>query len=339
MFKTKFFIKLFSKIISHDVFGIDLGSDNTIIFSENNKKFFCEKTIFYKKKGFHNEINVNNLFKKDIIKPVKNSFIVDNEAIEKMMYFILSKISKKNKPAVILTVIPFSASKKEQSNTRDTMELCYNVKKVLFVYKNIAAAIGAGLAIDQLSAYFIIDIGSESTEMSLIFANKIIENKFSKFGGKDIDRSISKYFEYKYNLLIEDNISEKIKNEIGSFYFLKSKDEIKTMTVYGRNTDSKKLEKITINQNDIVYAFSEFANLLIEDINDILERAPAEILKDILEKGVTICGGCSQIANLDFIIKKTIGINVNFVNEPQFCVARGLQKIIENYDEYKHFCF
>lgn len=336
MLKLNFFKK-----IKADTIGLDLGSTNTVIYSKKSKKFLIEKTIisnpFEDKYFYGNDVQKVEHFLQKTINPVRNGIICENKLSKNMINFFISKINEGQTYSLfhnnMIVGLPFQANEIEKNNMLELLELC-NSKNVLFVYKNIASGLGANLQ----NSSIIIDIGGETTEMSLIFNNNIIENRYINLGGKDIDNYINEYIDRKYGVFIGRNIANKVKEQIGAVC-LKKNTKQKEKIVYGRNLNSKKLEKITITQYDIVSACSEFTNLLIENLINLIDATPPELLEEIKNNSITLCGGSSQISGLDIAIKNATGIQTNIIKEPQLCLAKGLKKIIDNYNNYKHLLF
>ena len=139
-------------------------------------------------------------------------------------------------------------------------------------------------------------------------------------------------------MLIGENTAEDIKKKIGIAY-LKPYEEPAKLVIHGRDLLSHTPKEVVISQDDIVIAMSEFSNLLIENVRQVLEIAPPELMKDIVANGAVLCGGGANIKNLDYILEKTSNLKVVVPPDPLMCVINGLGKIVEDYKSFDHVLF
>ena len=344
------FIKCLYKKNVHDVIGIDLGTANTLICLKGKGIVLNEASTiaFISEDGENSGYLYGNRakdligktpFRIEVVNPIEDGVICRSSLSESMVRKFLSVTIGENilfLPTVIAGV-PFSATDVEKKALQEIIERC-NAKEVFLIYESIASAIGANLPVDKAIGSLIIDIGGGTTELSVISLGGIIKNKTFKYGGRKIDQSIVEYMEKKYNLLIGINTAENIKKQLAVAY-LKPDDDVKKMMVYGRNLSLNIPQEITIDQNDIVVACSEFINTLIENLNYLLEMTPPELMKDIVKNGITICGGGAKIANLDYVIQEITGINVTIPAEPELCLIKGLEKIVEDHKRFDYLLF
>ena len=333
-----------------NVIGIDLGTANTLICLKNKGIVLNEaSTVSYVAEDGENtgylygnkakELIGKTPYRIEVVNPIEDGVICRSSLSEDMVRKFVSQTIGENmlfQPTVIAGV-PFSATDVEKKALQEVIERC-NAKDVYLIYESIASAIGADLPIDKPVGSLIIDIGGGTTELSVISLGGIIKNRTFKYGGRKIDQSIVEYVEKKYNLLIGENTAEDIKKQIAIAY-LRPDEEPRKKLVYGRNLATNIPQEIVIDQNDLVVACSEFTNALIENLNYLLEITPPELMNDIIKNGVTICGGGARIANLDYVVHETTGLDVNVPSEPELCLIKGLEKIILDYKKYDHLLF
>ena len=331
------------------VIGIDVGTVNTLICVKDKGIVLNEASVV----SFTSENNENvahlygndakaligkTPFKIEVVKPIEDGVISNLMLSENMIRHFITTV---NNSALFLPIViagvPFSATDVEKKALQDILERS-NVKDVYLIYESIASALGANLPIDQPIGSLVIDIGGGTTEMSVISLNGIIKNKTFKYGGRKIDEAIAKYIEHKYDILIGQNTAEDVKKRISALYLCPS-DEIKKISIYGRNLKTNVPQEIFITQEDMVTACAEFTNFFIENLNDLLSMTPPELMKDILKNGVTVCGGGANVANIDYVIKTITGLDTYVPKNPELCLIKGLNLIIEDYKKYDYLLF
>ncbi|MBR1428738.1 MAG: rod shape-determining protein [Rickettsiales bacterium] len=351
--KLKHFKTRFKSLLSKNscsFVGIDLGTTNTLIYAKDKGVVLNEASVVaYVSEGGINSGYLYGNKAKDLIgktpirievsSPLDDGVISDNSMSEDMIRHFLSKTIGTNlifNPTVIAGV-PISATNVEKKAIQDSLERC-NIKEAFLVYESMAAAVGAGLPVDKPCGSMIIDIGGGTTEIAIISLGGIIKSRAFKYGGKKIDRAILDFIRQKYHLLIGENTAEDIKKKIGIAY-LKPYEEPAKLVIHGRDLLSHTPKEVVISQDDIVIAMSEFSNLLIENVRQVLEIAPPELMKDIVANGAVLCGGVANIKNLDYILEKTSNLKVVVPPDPLMCVINGLGKIVEDYKSFDHVLF
>ena len=337
--------------LSRDVIGLDIGSENIKICTKNGKNIINEPSVV--SYTTDNNINANLLYGKKakevlgkvplnikVLKPFSHGSVVDYKFASQMINYFLEKNLHSNtilSPILILN-IHYSLNEIEKKTFQEILENS-NSKEVYMIYNPIAISIGCNIPIDKPFGSMIIDIGGGKTEISVICLGEVIQNCSFNYGGETIDKSIISYIKQKYNLLIGVNMAEEIKKKIGAVYLIEGVDEIKTLKIQGRDLSTNKSQEITITQEDVVWALSEFSNLLISNIKEILDKTQPELIRDIEKEGAILCGGCSTIQNIDYIINKATNIKTHIQKQPSLCSIKGLIKIVENYKNYNHLLF
>ena len=334
-----------------DVVGIDLGTVNTLIcLNEHGIVLNEASTISYiSENGVNSGYLYGNKAKEligktpvsiEVINPVDDGVVASGVLSEEMMRQFLNSIIKKSKifRPIVIVGVPFSATDVEKKVLQDIIDRC-NTQTTYLIYESVASAIGAGLPVEQPQGSIIIDIGGGTTEMSLMSMGGIIKNRTFKYGGRRIDKSIVEYIKQQYDVLISEAMAEKIKMQIGTV-FLQQDDDNKKAVAYGRNLKTNTPTEFIVHQEDMVTAIAEFTNVFIDNLNELLEVTPPELMKDVKESGICICGGGAKMKNLDFIVKQTTGLDAVVPAEPELCLIHGLEKIIKNgYKKYVHVLF
>ena len=348
----KFFSNIKNKVKNEEnsILGIDLGTTYTLICLKNKGIVLNESSTI----SYINDSGVSSNFlygneAKDLIgktpirievsNPLEDGVICDHHMSEQMItHFINQTIGKQiiNNP-IIIAGVPIGATNVEKKAIQDILERC-NAKEAYLCYESILAAVGSGLPIDKPYGSMVIDIGGGTTEISVISLGGIIKTRAFKYGGRKIDRAIIDYILYKHNLLIGENTAENIKKKIGAVY-IKPTETPKEIEVQGRNLKTHIPQEITISQQDLVIALSEFTNLLIDNVRQILECTPPELMKDILKDGCYLCGGGANLANIDYVFEKLLSLKSHKIEKPELAVIKGLEKIIQNYKQYDHILF
>ena len=334
-----------------DVVGIDLGTANTLICLNQQGVVLNEaSTISYiSENGTNSGYLYGNKAKEligktpvsiEVVNPVEDGVIASGVLSEEMIRQFLSSVIKKSKllRPIVIVGVPFSATDVEKKVLQDIVDRC-NTQETYLIYESIASAIGAGLPVEKPQGSIVVDIGGGTTEMSLMSMGGIIKNRTFKYGGRKIDNSIVEYIKQKYDVLISNATAEKSKMQIGTV-FVKQDEDNKKAIVYGRNLKTNTPTEIVINQEDIMTAIAEFTNIFIDKLNELLEVTPPELMKDVKENGICICGGGAKVENLDFIVKQTTGLDAFVPVEPELCLIRGLERIIaDGYQKYTSVLF
>lgn len=339
-------IKSLVKQHRNNTMGIDLGTENTIICLNGKGIVLNEPSIisYINDGGVNNEYLMGNdakniigktPLKVNIVKPMQDGIISNNIFCEKMISSFISKVVEKNSLSSPTTIVgvPICATNVERRAVVDMLERC-NTKEVLLVYESLLCAIGCGVLIDKPIGYMIIDIGGGTTDIAIVSLGGIIKSRSFKYGGRKMDNAIIEFIKLKYNTFIGENTAEMVKNKIGCLYLTKE-DLNKTVQITGRDLVSNRPRVFFVPQEDIVVALSEYTNLLIENVKHIIEETPPELIDDVFKNGVILCGGCAQLQNIGFILQHVFNLKSRIIGNPLLSVAKGLEKIVDNYKLYK----
>ena len=261
------------------------------------------------------------------VRPMKDGVIADFEVTEAMLrYFILRAHNRRTlvKPRIIICV-PSGITEVEKRAVRDSA-LAAGAREVYLIEEPMAAAIGAGLPITEPSGNMIVDIGGGTTEVAVISLAGIVVSKSIRVGGDKMDEAIIQHIKRKYNLLIGERTAEDIKKQIGSAYPL---DEVLTIDVKGRDLVAGVPKTLNINSDEIRDALGEPVNAIVEAVRVVLERTPPELSADIVDKGIVLSGGGSQLKGLDLLLREETGLPVMVSENPQLAVVLGSGKALD----------
>ena len=202
----------------------------------------------------------------------------------------------------------------------------------MIIEEPMAAAIGAGLPVQEPAGSMVVDIGGGTSEVAVISLNGIVAARSVRTGGDEFDQAIIAYIKRKFNLLIGERSAEKIKIEVGTAYKL---DEDLTLEVKGRNLINGLPKNAIISSEDVREALRESLEKIIEAVKETLERTPPELAADIIDSGITLTGGGAMLRGLDKLISAETGIDVYVAENPLDCVANGTGYVLEHMDTLK----
>ncbi len=267
------------------------------------------------------------------IRPLKDGVISDFEITEAMLGYFIRKVHGRGglvRPRVVIAV-PSGITAVERRAVIDSAERA-GARKVYLVDEPMAAGIGAELPITDPTASMIVDIGGGTTEVAIMSLADIATSESIRIGGDDMDEAVISHLKKTYNLLIGEASAEKVKIQIGSAAPL---EEELTMEVAGRDTISGLPRKIVITSEEIREAMRDPIATIIDTVTTTLEKAEPELAADLIENGVYICGGASLLRGMDAILANATGLNVQRVDDPLSCVARGTSVYLENLELWK----
>jgi rod shape-determining protein MreB len=324
------FNKLIGKL-SHDL-GIDLGTRNTLVYVADKGVIINEPSVVAINKRTNEILEVGEAAKKmvgktpghiEAIKPLVEGVISDFEVTEKMLKYFINKVHRENftlisRPRVAIG-IPLDLTEVEKKAVEDAAKSA-GARKVYLVEEAMAAAIGARLPVTEATATMIVDIGGGTAEIAVISLGGVVSWKSLKSAGNEFDSDIIEYIREEFNVLIGEQLAEKIKIAIGSAMPLEEAQEIE---VRGRDLLTGLPKAMMISDKQVREAISRTVNKIVDNIKIILETTPPELVSDIYERGLYLSGGGALLRGLDQAIAAAAKIPVNIVDDPLTCVVRG----------------
>ncbi|MCQ2464699.1 MAG: rod shape-determining protein [Oscillospiraceae bacterium] len=322
--------------------GIDLGTANTLIYMKGKGIIIREPSVVAVNTRDESASYVGQEAKEIIgrtpgsiiaVRPLKNGVIADFDITTTMLSQFIKKSLKGRlfSKARVTISIPSGVTPVERRAVKDAAELA-GAKKVYIIEEPMAAAIGAGLPVTEPVGNMIVDIGGGTSEVAVISMGGIVTSRSIRIAGDELDNAIVGYIRRKFNMLIGERTAEEIKLQIGSAY---PGEAVEKMEIKGRNLINGLPENITVTSDDIREALSDPLSKIIEAIKLTLEKTPPELAADIIEQGITLCGGGALLKGLDTLINSETGMPVYIAEYPLDCVVEGTGRVIENYMKYE----
>ena len=322
--------------MNNNVYGIDLGTSNFKIFCKSNGKIMKEKNtiaVINKNEIYAYGYAAYAMYEKapetiNVVFPVVEGVIADYNFLQIMIFdFLESKMKAKSKNAEFVVAVPTDITDVEK---RAFYELFYKSKSrpknVLLCEKPIADAVGLGIDVNEPTGVMIVDMGADTTEISVISLGGLVLSDLLHFGGNRIDESIISYIRKEYNLVIGQKTAKALKETIGSG--LPGREE--SMVVVGRDVVSGLPIEMEISAQIVYEAMKTNLTNICNSIKMILEKTPPELAKDIIHSGIYITGGGSLLHDIDKLFEEITNIKVNTTEVPEESAARGLVKIVSD---------
>lgn len=328
-------------MFAHDL-GIDLGTANTLVYLSGKGIIINEPSVVAVDTTTREIWAVGTEAKEMIgrtpnnikaIRPLRNGVIADFEIAEAMLRYFISQAIPGGvfapKPRIVICV-PLGITEVEKRAVVEAAVSAGSREKFVYVIEEpMAAALGAGLNIEEAGGNMIVDIGGGTSEVAVMSLGGIVASKSVRVAGDQFDNNIVNYVRKEFNIAIGDRTAEDIKIKIGCAY-LTPNDEILEMTVKGRHLGTGLPAALTINSRQVLDALSEPVETITDAIRLTLEKTPPELASDIIENGIFLSGGGALLKGLDKLIEKETSMPVHIADEPLNCVAEGTGKIIED---------
>ena len=267
------------------------------------------------------------------IRPLRDGVIADFSVTEVMLQHFIKKVhgsSYINPSPRVLICVPFGSTQVERKAIRESAEGA-GARRVYLIEEPMAAAIGAGMPVSEARGSMVLDIGGGTSEVAVISLNGIVYAASERTGGDRFDDSITSYVRRNYGILIGEATAEKIKHTIGSAY---PGDEIREISVKGRNLSEGIPRSFTLNSNEILEALQEPLQAIVSAVKAALEQTPPELGADVAERGIVLTGGGALLRDLDRLLMEETGLPVVVADDPLTCVARGGGRVLEMVDKH-----
>lgn len=317
--------------------GIDLGTANTLVYVKDQGIVINEPSI----------VAINNRTEKIVAvgedakimmgktpahilvsRPLVDGVISDFEVSEKMLKYFIDKVHRESftmvpRPRVVIA-IPLDVTEVERKAVEDAV-LGAGASEVLLIEEPMAAAIGAGLPVQEASGSMIVDIGGGTTEIAVISLGGVVAAKSLKLAGDKLDETIVQYARDKFNILLGTRTAEKIKIQIASVLPL---DKNMETTMRGRDLLTGLPKEVKITDANIREAIIKPVKLIIDNIKTTIENTPPELVADLYERGMVLTGGGALLRGLDILIAQETKMPVHITDEPLTAVVRGTGKVL-----------
>lgn len=230
----------------------------------------------------------------------------------------------------VLICVPCGATQVERRAIRESAAGA-GARSVYLIEEPMAAAIGAGMPVDEPRGSMVLDIGGGTSEVAVISLNGIVYASSVRVGGDKFDEAISSYVRRNYGILIGEATAERIKHEIGTAYPGK---ELLEIEVKGRNLSEGIPRSFSLNSNEILEALQEPLHGIVQAVKTALEQTPPELGADVAERGIVLTGGGALLRDIDRLLMEETGLPVVMAEDPLTCVARGGGRVLELIDKH-----
>lgn len=324
--------------MAHKVYGIDFGTSTIkiykkgsgIIFNEHNIIAIADKKTVIASGDEAYEMHEKAPASIQVTYPVRDGVIADVANMQALIMHIMSTIngSKRSGVSDYIVATPTDITEVERRSFFDLIASSnLKVGKIKIVEKAVADAVGIGLDIMTARGVMVVNIGADTTEISILSLGGIVLSKLIPVGGNKFDEAIKNIVKRKYNLYVGNKTAESIKRKLASA--LPRKEG--SLKVFGRDVVTGLPLEIEISAEHVYEAITEYMYQIVDSIRIILERTPPEIAADIIDSGIYVSGGSAKIFALDELLKKETGLNINICEDSANTVVVGLGKIMDNH--------
>ena len=316
--------------------GIDLGTASVLVYVKNKGIVLREPSVVAVERNSGKVLAVGAEAQKMLgrtpssimaVRPLRDGVISDYEMTEKMIRYFLKKVcgTMLFRPKIMVCV-PSGITEVEERAVIDA-GIQAGARKVYLIEEPVAAAIGAGIDITQPDGHMVVDIGGGTADIAVISLSGVVESASIKIAGDQLNEAVVKYMRRKHNLLVGERTAEEMKKQIGCVF---PKDEEETMDVKGRCLLTGLPKVVTVSSTEMMDAFEEPVERIMEAIHSVLERTPPELVADISTNGIVMTGGGSLVSGFDKLVTARTGIHTVIADDAISCVALGTGKSLDS---------
>jgi rod shape-determining protein MreB len=326
--------------------GIDLGTATTLVNVQGKGIVINEPSWVAMEKKTKRILAIGSEAKEMVgrtpanvaaVRPLRDGVISEFDVTEAMLEYFIGKAHEQSivpvpRPRVVVG-IPSGATEVEKRAVYDAT-MASGARQAFLVEEPTAAALGAGLPISEVRGSMIVDIGGGTTEMAVFSMGGVVVSRSLRVAGDEMDQDVIEYVRNKYNILIGERMAERAKISLGSAYPLK---EEKTLTLRGRNLVSGLPEAVEVSSIEAREALAGSLKIIVDTIRDAIDEVPPELVADLMETGICLAGGGSQLQGLVERLSNDLKMRVWLAEDPVTCVARGAGIILEDLDTNGRF--
>jgi rod shape-determining protein MreB len=327
-------------LFSRDM-GIDLGTATVLVLVHGQGIVINEPSVVAIEKRTKKVLAIGAEAKEMIgrtpasivaIRPLRDGVISDFDVTERMLHYFINKAHEHTRmplprPRVVIG-IPSGVTEVEKRAVRDAA-LSAGAREAYLIEEPMAAAIGAELPVTESVGSMIVDIGGGTTEVAVISLGGIVVSRSIRIAGDEMDEDIIQYARQKYNLLIGERMAERVKIGIGSACPLPQES---TMAIYGRNLITGLPQAVEVSSVEIREALTGSLNTIIATVRETIDETPPELIADLIEQGIALAGGTSQLQGLAERLTQETKMRVYVADDPVTCVVRGAGAVLEKLD-------
>jgi len=330
-------------VFSQDM-GIDLGTANTLVFVKGKGIMIREPSYVARHKKTGAVLAIGSEAKLmagktpqaiEAIRPLRGGVIADYDAAEAMLDYYIKLVHRSSpwiakipRPKVIVG-IPSGVTEVERRAVQEAA-LSAGAREAYMVEEPMAAAIGAGLPIDEPNGQMIVDIGGGTSEIAVLSLGGIVLNKSIRVAGDELTESIIHFARVKYGLLLGEASAEEVKIAVGSATTLDEKHKDLQAVVRGRDLQNGLPRSLKLTASEVREALGPTLQQIVRAVMDVLEETPPELISDILQRGITMAGGGSLIRGIDKMVSEATKMPVWVTDDPMTAVARGCGKLLSD---------
>ena len=326
--------------------GIDLGTANTLVHVRGKGIVINEPSWVAIDKRSRTPLAIGIEAKEMagrtsgslmVIRPIRDGVISEFEITEAMLEYFIGKVHEQTivplpRPRVVVG-IPSGVTQVEKRAVYDA-SMSAGARDTYLIEEPIAAALGAGLPVNEVRGTMVVDIGGGTTEVAVISMGRVVVSRSLRVAGDEMDLEILQYIRNKYNLLVGERIAEQIKWSVGSAFQLPVE---KTTEVRGRNLVTGLPESVVVSSVEMREALTGSVQVIVDTVKDALDEAPAEIIADLMEMGVCLAGGGALLHGLAERLSDELNLRVWVAEDPLTCVVRGTGIILDDFQNNSRF--
>ena len=322
--------------------GIDLGTANILVYLVGGGVVLNEPTVVAVRADDNKVVAVGSEAKEMLgrtpgnivaTRPLKDGVIADYVITQSMLSYFIDKVAGRNRfmRPEVMVCIPSGVTQVEKRAVLDATAAA-GAGNVYLIEEPLAAAIGAKIPIAQAAGHMILDSGGGTTDIAVISLGGVVVHKSIRVAGNKTEEAIANYIRKRFNLLIGERSAEEIKMSMANAIV---SDTPRTMEVKGRDSVTGLPRAIEVTEKEVNEAIQSVLKAMISAIREVFEMTPPELASDIIEKGIVLSGGTSQLKNLDTYIARETGVPAYVAEDPLYCVIRGVGVALENLELYK----
>lgn len=335
----------FNSLVGGDM-AVDLGTANTLVYVRGEGIVINEPSVVAVNVRDGRPVAVGLEAKRMLgrtpahikaVRPLKDGVIDDFEMCETMLRYFIQQVHQQRfaRPRMVICV-PAGVTPVEQRAVQDAAENAGARKPAYIIEEPMAAAIGAGLPVQEPSGNMIVDIGGGTTEVAVISLGGVVTKQSVRVGGDELDESIMQFLKKEYSLAIGERTAEEVKIVLGSAWPL---EQEMYAEVRGRDLVTGLPQTVVIATDEIREAIEEPVSAIVDAVKTTLDRTPPELAADIMERGVVLAGGGALLTGIDVRIHHETGMPVLVAPDPLHCVAIGSGQSLEEFDALKGVLF
>jgi len=322
--------------------AVDLGTANTKVHVKGQGIVLMEPSVVAIDKYTNKVLAVGSEAKRMLgrtpgnivaIRPLKDGVIADFDVTESMLRHFIQKVHKRSfavRPRVVVCVPSGVTEVEKRAVFEATLQA--GARAAYLIEEPMAAAIGAELPVQEPTGSMVVDIGGGTTEVAVVSLGGIVTSQSIRVGGDELDEAIINQVKKEYNVMIGERTSEEIKMEIGSAYPLTDEEDVE---IRGRDLLTGLPRNIILSSEEIRLAIEEPVSQIVAAVKATLEKTPPELASDLMDRGIVLTGGGSQLRNLDERLRQETGMPVHLTEDPLTCVVLGSGKALEEINVLK----